>query len=95
MDARKSYYAWFIDLIPETAGYSFKCWLPERNSLVSDRTVYPSFDAALIAAKERADLEVASWALSHFLNYVQAKGKISAEERESLAASVMEIAGIR
>ncbi len=90
MNGKEPYHGWLIEVIPEPAGYSFRCWLPEEKIAVSDRKIYSTSALALRVAKVRADLEAVRWALTHFLNEVYQECRLSPDEHVALASSVLE-----
>ncbi|MBW4539079.1 MAG: hypothetical protein KME43_08005 [Myxacorys chilensis ATA2-1-KO14] len=68
------YHGWLIELVAESNGFSFQCWLPGNRLAVSDRQVYPTLDAARSAAQTRADVESAKWSLNHwYATYIERK----------------------
>jgi hypothetical protein len=77
-------------VIPEPTGFSFRCWLPEERTAISDRKIYSSLEQALKVAKVRADLEVVNWALLRFLNEVYQQCNLSPEEHVALGSSILE-----
>ncbi|HEY9633222.1 MAG TPA: hypothetical protein V6D14_07440 [Coleofasciculaceae cyanobacterium] len=90
MNTTEPYHGWFIELIPQPTGYSFRCWLPEQRIALSDRKTYPTLDQALRVAKVRADLEAVSWALLRFLNEVYGHYYLTPDEHVSLSRSILE-----
>lgn len=90
MNATEPYHGWFIELIPQPTGYSFRCWLPEQRIALSDRKTYPTSDQALKVAKLRADLEAVHWSLLRFLNEIYQRCNLSPEEHVALSSSVLE-----
>lgn len=80
---KELYHGWLIELVPDSAGYLFQCWLPSNRIAVSDRKCYPTLESARAAAQTRADLEAVKWALKHcYTNYIQ--GSLSSDEYSTL-----------
>jgi len=89
MNVKEPYHGWLIELIPEPAGYSFRCWFSEERIALSDRKTYSTIEQALRVAKVRADLEAAYLALLRFLNEVYQTCNLSSHEHLALASSVL------
>lgn len=90
MKVKQLYHGWLIELIPETVGYSFRCWFPGEETALCDRKTYSTRDQALRVAKVRADLEAAYLVLLRFFNEMYQKSHLTADEHLALASSVLE-----
>lgn len=76
---QERYYGWLIEILADSDGYLFNCWLPGNRLAVSDRQKYPTLSSARTAAERRANLESVKWAIQHcYATYVQ--GSLSSEE---------------
>ena len=91
MKVKQLYHGWLIELIPEPADYSFRCWFPGEETALCDRKTYSTRDQALRVAKVRADLEAAYLALLRFFNEMYQKSHLTADEHLALASSVLEL----
>jgi hypothetical protein len=90
MKVKQLYHGWLIELIPEPAGYSFRCWFPGKKTALCDRQTYSTRTQALRVAKVRADLEAAYLALIRFLHEIYQKSHLTSDEHLALATSVLE-----
>jgi hypothetical protein len=90
MKVKQLYHGWLIELIPEPAGYSFRCWFPGKKTALCDRQTYSTRVQALRVAKVRADLEAAYLALIRFLHEIYQKSHLTSDEHLALATSVLE-----
>ncbi|MBD2016556.1 hypothetical protein H6F96_21610 [Microcoleus sp. FACHB-53] len=90
MKVKQLYHGWLIELIPEPAGYSFRCWFPGKKTALCDRQTYSTRAQALRVAKVRADLEAAYLALIRFLHEIYQKSHLTSDEHLALATSVLE-----
>lgn len=84
----ESYHGWLIELICESAGYTFRCQHPQTDFSAGDGQYYGTYEQALQVARLRADLESVRFSLSHFLNSKLQLLLLSPAERLALQNSL-------
>jgi hypothetical protein len=95
MNWKDSYYGWLIELIPQSEGFVFKCWMLDEQIGISNNQIYPRVFDAMKAARNRAKLESARLAIIQFLNESYGYGKITPQEHMALATSIFELTTYR
>jgi len=75
-----AYRGWQIKVVGRGEKFCFACYPPGASSFCDDSCVYPSFKAALRAARHFVDWENAIQALTSVLGECLQSGKVSDEE---------------
>ncbi|WP_332866925.1 hypothetical protein [Pannus brasiliensis] len=87
------YHGWRVELIPETNGYSFRCWRAGTAEGITDGRIYATRERTLAVARQRADLESACLALLRFLNDLGGRSYyLTGDDRAALTDSLLEFA---
>ncbi|MBD1912835.1 MULTISPECIES: hypothetical protein [unclassified Leptolyngbya] len=88
MATKEFYNGWLIQISREQLGYSYQCSAPEQQTMRADMCRYATVDAALHAAKLRADLEGVRLSLTTFLHGKLQLLLLCPEERSLLEDSI-------
>lgn len=83
-----SYHGWMIEIIQETSGYRFQCWMTDHLMGVTDYHYYNTFQQAISAGQLRADLESVRLSLTSFLQSKLHRLLLKAPERKALENSI-------
>lgn len=88
MVTKEFYNGWLIQIAREQIGYSYQCSAPEQQTMKADMCRYATVDAALHAAKLRADLEGVRLSLTQFLHGKLQRLLLNSEEKTALENSI-------
>lgn len=84
----ESYHGWMVRVAQEQTGYTFQCWMSERQVGVTDARYYSTVEQALYAGRLRADLESVRLSLTAFLHGKLQRLLLNAEEQHALENSI-------
>jgi hypothetical protein len=92
MLTQQQYHGWIIELRYLPSGYSFACYFPEEQIIITDEKKYPTREQAMRAAYLKADLETAGLALIRFLNEIYGRSYyLTSEDHIALTSSILEV----